>query len=113
MHNFEILVPIVLFIVGFGIVYIYFTTRNKERMAMIEKGADPSIFTKKEKPTSSMKFGMLLVGVAIGIIAGEIISRSGWMEIPASHFAMIGLFGGLALIIHHFVEGKNQREDED
>ena len=112
MVNFEVLIPIVLFIVGFGIVYIYFTTRNKERMAMIEKGADPSIFHKKEKPTSSMKLGMLLVGVAIGIITGEIIANLGLMHVPASHFAMIGLFGGLALIIHHLIEGKKDNGED-
>ncbi len=112
MVNFEVLIPIVMFLVGFGIVYIYLTTRNKERMALIEKGTDMSIFEKKERRTSSMKFGMLLVGVAIGIVAGEIIANVGLMQVPASHFAMIGLFGGLALIIHHLVEGKKENNAE-
>ncbi len=40
----EILVPIVLFLVIFGIVYLYYSSRNKERLALIEKGAEASIF---------------------------------------------------------------------
>ena len=31
-----------LFIVIFGICYLFFSTRNKERLALIEKGADAS-----------------------------------------------------------------------
>ena len=42
----EILIPITMFAAIFGIVYLYFSTRNKERLALIEKGADASIFVK-------------------------------------------------------------------
>ena len=40
----ELLIPISFFLVVFGIIYLYFSTRNKERLALIEKGADASIF---------------------------------------------------------------------
>ncbi len=30
----------------FGIFYLHYSTRNRERMALIEKGADASIFVK-------------------------------------------------------------------
>ena len=43
----EIVILIGLFSVVFGIAYLYFSTRNKERMALIEKGADASIFVTK------------------------------------------------------------------
>ena len=38
----EILIPLSLFAAIFGMVYLYYTTRNKERLALIEKGADSS-----------------------------------------------------------------------
>ena len=38
--NPEFVVPVAMFACVFGILYVYFTTRNRERMAMIEKGAD-------------------------------------------------------------------------
>ncbi|MDA0714452.1 MAG: hypothetical protein O2867_04050 [Bacteroidetes bacterium] len=44
MQAVEILVPISLFLIVFGIFYIYFTTRHRERLALIEKGADASLF---------------------------------------------------------------------
>ena len=39
----EVVVLAVIFGTFFGIAYLYFSTRNKERMALIEKGADASI----------------------------------------------------------------------
>ena len=38
--NAEILIPISLFLAIFGIIYLYLSTRNKERLALIEKGVD-------------------------------------------------------------------------
>ena len=43
--------------------YLYFTTRNKERMALIENGLDAGIFTpgKKAFSSSALKFGLLFL----------------------------------------------------
>ena len=40
----EVAVLAVIFGSIFGVFYLYFSTRNKERLALIEKGADASIF---------------------------------------------------------------------
>ncbi len=42
----QVLIPLSLFLMIFGIVYLFFSTRNRERMALIEKGVDASIFLK-------------------------------------------------------------------
>ena len=42
----EVLIPISFFLAVFGIIYLFLSTRNKERLALIEKGADASIFMK-------------------------------------------------------------------
>ena len=44
-----ILVPLGLFAMIFGIVYLGVTSRNRERMALIERGADPALFETKKK----------------------------------------------------------------
>ena len=51
----EIFVPISMFAVIFGIVYLYLSTRNKERLALIEKGADATIFMSGKSKNSSGK----------------------------------------------------------
>ncbi len=40
MNAGEVIVPVVIFLVIFGIFYLYYSSRNKERMALIEKGAE-------------------------------------------------------------------------
>jgi hypothetical protein len=42
----QVLVPLSLFAMIFGIVYLIYSTRNRERLALIEKGVDASIFLK-------------------------------------------------------------------
>ena len=49
---------IALFIVIFGVFYLYFSSRNKERLALIEKGADAEIFfSKSEQKKSTQLLG--------------------------------------------------------
>ena len=94
------------FSTGFGIIYVALTTRNKERMALIEKGADATIFNQDKSAKSSLKRGMLFVGVAIGFMVGYALDTYTDMEEPLPYFAMIFLFGGLALIAFYFVDQK-------
>jgi len=103
----EILIPIAMFAAIFGILYVFFTTRNKERLSMIEKGVDASMFlTKKQNKGYTLKFGMLAVGVAIGLLVGSIIAENTNLPEEVAYFSMIFLFGGAFLIANHFIEEK-------
>ena len=64
----EIAVLIIIFGTIFGIAFLYFSTRNKERMALIEKGADASIFV-KNRPKKAAPFWKVL------ILNGKILIR--------------------------------------
>lgn len=103
----EVLIPISVFAAIFGIFYVYITARNKERMAMIEKGADASTFvTKRNYFAMTLKLGMLLVGIAIGILMGSIIDEYSALPEPVGYFSMIFLFGGIALVVNALMEKK-------
>jgi hypothetical protein len=96
----------------FGVLYVYYTTRNRERMALIEKNADPSIF--KSEPTGNfrffpIKFGMLMMGVGLGILIGSIIKATTIIEEEIAYFSMIFLFGGAGLFSSYFVGKKLQK----
>lgn len=108
----EILVPLAFFALVFGLWYIYVTTRNKERLALIEKGADPSLFKSKADVFSgyrTFKLGLFLVGIALGILAGYFLTEGGMEEEPA-YFAMIFLFGGLGLVVSFLLQKKFIKE---
>jgi hypothetical protein len=70
-----------LFAVVFGIFYLFYSTRNKERLALIEKGAEASIFMKGEQNKKAAPFwkvlilnlGLLAVGVGVGILLGSLL----------------------------------------
>ncbi|OQX73653.1 MAG: hypothetical protein B6D61_12295 [Bacteroidetes bacterium 4484_249] len=105
------LTPIIVLLIIFGaiVTIVYLGIRKKERMAMMEKGVDASIFfSTKSKNEYSLKYGLLLIGVALGILAGNILSVTDafMYEKEAAYFSMIFLFGGLALVIFYFLAKK-------
>lgn len=114
MHGGEVLIPIVMFLVVFGVFYLYISARNKERLALIEKGADASIFY-GQKTTGSgkwiLKLGILAVGIALGVIIGNLLASAG-MDDDVSYPASIFFFGGVALIAAYFIAKKVNGEKE-
>ena len=97
----------------FGIVYVWISTRNKERMALIEKGADASLFTSKKKSFSNitLKFGMLATGVGLGILIGNILVEYTRLNEAVAFLSMIFIFGGAGLIINALIERKANKDD--
>ena len=111
----EELIPISLFLGAFAMVFGIRYFSNKEKMAMIERGIDPGVHKATPKPFLSLKFGLLLVGLGIGLIVALFISRgmfSGKMnenesgQAVALYFGCIGVFGGLGLIVSYAIEKK-------
>jgi fucose permease len=104
------LTPIFILLIIFGFVYaiISINVRHKERRMLMEKGADPStIFqpVKSEKFTS-LKYGLFLIGIAIGLFFGSIFEKEMGMPEEVAYFSMVFLFGGLALVISYFLGKK-------
>jgi len=110
--NEEIFIPLIVFASIFGVFYVFFTTRNKERLSMIEKGADASMFlTKKQNKGYTLKFGMLAIGVAIGLLIGSIIAETTSLPEEVAYFSMVFFFGGAFLVGNHFIEQKYKRSE--
>ena len=81
--------------------------RNKEKMALIEKGVDISeIYQKKDHRNLALKSGMFLVGLAIGLIVAYFLVEITRINGVVSYFSMILLFGGISLIGFHWYNSK-------
>jgi hypothetical protein len=106
--NAEFLIPVAFFAMIYGIVYLL--VRRKERQALIEKGLNASIFETQVRSLGSLKWGLLLVGIGVGIILGKILGAYTALEEEPAYFSMICLFGGLALIIYHIIAGKLENQ---
>lgn len=110
------LVFIALFAAIFGIMYIFYSTRHRERLALIDKGADASLFnTGKEGSRSglnwskfTLKLGMLAMGIAVGILVGAILSNANVLDEDANYPAMIFFFGGLSLVLFYLIDRKGR-----
>lgn len=106
----EVFVPLGFFATVVIIIYLY--VRRKERLALIEKGADASIFVFEKKVNGTLKWGLLLVGAGIGILIANALYKNHVMDEEAAYFSMVFLFGGIALVISHFISKKHTQNKE-
>ena len=98
----EILIPLIVFAALFGTVFVIVSARNRERMAMIEKGYE---FKKEKKPISflSIKTGIFFIGVALGLFLGYLLKEYTIIDEVIAFFSMVLLFGGISLVVNHFI----------
>ena len=100
-----ILIPISFFLAIFGIFYLYLSTRNKERLALIEKGADASIFMKGRQHTAPiwkviiLNLALLLMGIGIGVFLASLLDTYTTLENDAVYPATIFFMAGLGLFV--------------
>lgn len=102
MDFINLLIPIALFAMIFGIVYIAITTSHREKMAMIEAGMDPN--ENKGKSHNKLRGALLFVFVPLGIIVGKLVHDSIGMEAEVCQLVFAFLFGGLGLTVTYIVE---------
>ena len=106
MNAGEILVPISSFALVFGMFYLYLTTRHKQRLALIEKGADASFFGMASNGKSgkywTMRTGLFFIGIGLGVLMGNVLENAGLLA-PVAYISMIFIFGGLGLLLFHVI----------
>ena len=100
----------------FGMVFVSFMLllkhrenqeKNKEKIALIEKGLDPSLLDSKPKDQqnknqqNSFKIGLLLIGVALGILVGYLLNLKLGIPNFVSYSTMILVICGIVLIYFH------------
>jgi hypothetical protein len=107
----------------FGIFYLYLTTRNRERMAMIDKGADPGLFAPAKTPQdrrryryNSIKFtlksGMLIIGVGVGFIISVLFNN--WLDRDIYPLLVVGIVfvcGGAGLVSGFYMGRHLEKKD--
>jgi hypothetical protein len=107
--------------------------RNRENMAMIEKGLNPNIKPEQPRPAPfrSLKWGLLLVGAGLGLFmaylldntvlyrVGHYVSKwdDGEYRVNGAnvslYFAFIAIGGGLGLITSYRIEKRELLDKED
>lgn len=98
----EWIIPISFFALVYGLVYL--GVRKKERMALLEYNKDATVFQTSKVKNITLKWGLLLIGVGVGLLLANILIMMGKMEDEAAYFSMSFLFGGLGLVISYFID---------
>lgn len=103
--------------------YFYLRYRNKERMALIEKGVDVSeIFKSRD---FSFKFpwlrlGILILGIGLGTCFAFLVLIKGPLDFTNHNFNgaegfiltfSLLIFGGLAIILGHILERSGNKKN--
>ncbi|MFM1962108.1 MAG: hypothetical protein RLZZ172_953 [Bacteroidota bacterium] len=101
----ELVIVPVLFGTIFGIFYLFISSRHKERMALIEKGTDASIFysakTSKSRylPVIILNFAILLASIGLAIFIGALLERNYDVEDSVAYPGTIFLVSGIGMYI--------------
>ena len=95
---FLILLTVLVLLTIFGIVYIYVTSKNKERLALIEKGMDPNLASSD----FWLQVGIIGGGAALGLITAGILD--------STYGPLIGIFfAGAGLVIYNVIRKNKAR----
>lgn len=99
----EVAILAIIFGSLFGVFYLYFSTRNKERLALIEKGADASIFARGRQHAAPiwkvlvLNLAFLFMGIGLGVLIASILETYTVMDEDALYPAIIFIMAGLGL----------------
>lgn len=94
------LLIILILLTIFGIFYLYISSKNKERLALIEKGMDPNL----ARSDFWIQVGIIAGGSALGLIFSGIIGSTYGPLIAI-------LFAGAGLVIYNiFRKNKAKRK---
>ena len=90
LSPFLLVLVLVLFLLSVvAIFYLYITAKNRERMALIEKGMDPNL----SRSDFLTQVGVIGGGVATGLIVGDLLPHSTYGPLFGIMFAGAGLIG--------------------
>ena len=111
--NEEILIPIVLFSGTAVVLWKFFETRHKERMAIIEKALDPVAYKEmysrqmfRISPLSNLKWGLIALFIGLGILCG--IQLDAIYSVTQFVAPFVFISGGLALVVFYFIVAKRK-----
>ncbi len=117
----EAFIPIIAIIFTFGIpgalIFWYLYIKHKERTKLMDMGLTPQeardYFREKERrpknPLSSLKWGILLSMIGIGLFFGILLDEAGFKDELSG--VMVLLFGGLGFIIYYFVASSKIKKE--
>lgn len=101
-----LLIPIVSTVGLFTMIVFLRKFENDEKMAMIAKGIVPPSKSININPANSLRWGLVAVGVGLGLLIGHFLETSLGFDDDVAYFSMIFVFGGIGLLLSYFLQMK-------
>lgn len=110
-----LMIPMVICTGMFAMIFGIFYLRNRERMAMIERGMDPRTEQgPKVNHDNILTWGLLLIGSGLGLFVAYILdSTLPFVKNdgnPSIYLSLIALFGGAGLYLAYHIRNKHQQK---
>ncbi len=107
MNGAELLIPILVPLGMFAMIFGIFYLKTRENMAMIEKGMNPKQFANRPAPYRNLKNGLLIFGAGVGLLIAYFIAKNMPGDDEAAiYFSLLAIGGGLGLIASYAIEKK-------
>ncbi|HCM78051.1 MAG TPA: hypothetical protein DIS90_16830 [Cytophagales bacterium] len=105
------MIPIIGLVGAFIMVVYLRKFQNMERMAIIDKGLDPTLFKMERSTSGALRAALLLMGAGLGLLMGYWLDSSFDMQ-EVAYFSMIFIFGGLGLGLSYLIEESKNKENK-
>ena len=116
MRGEEVIVPIVFFIAIACIIIAAIASRNRERMAMIQKGLSSeeikAMYARRETrrdPLNSLKWGILFVLGGLAALIGAVLHTQYYVD-GGVGVGLVVVFVGIGLIIFYAIAAKKVQQ---
>lgn len=105
----EILVPLGAF--GMIVSIVYIQARKKVQLTLIQHKMDAAMLKTDKDANGALKFGLLMVGVSVGILLGNILTTAYNMQDEVAYFSMVLIFGGISLLVYYFLMKHDAKQE--
>ena len=94
-------------------IYLFFKTRHRERLDLIQSGQTSDIFRNpRTNRIQFLKWGIILVFIGLGILLGGMLEQMEFLEEGFAGFFAVLVLGGTGMILFYFISGRIDLDDD-
>lgn len=95
-------------------IYLFFKTRHKERLDLIQSGNTADIFHPNfmNSRVQILKWGVIIFFVGLGVLLGGLLEKSQFVDEGFASFFAILTSGAIGMILFYFISANLEEQDD-